>query len=100
METNQLTEGVNAYGQPDRKLFLFFTTCPWIMIEKPPKSAGKCHICNSRVQGLGAWNYFLSFPEQYPQVLRAQNSIYMKFEQKNNIQAYNCVYHLCQKFVS
>ena len=49
---------------------------------------------------LGAWNYFLSFPEQFPQVLRARNSIYMKFEQKNNIQAYRCVYHLCQKFFS
>ena len=52
------------------------------------------------MQGLGAWNYFLSFPEQFPQVLRARNSIYMKFEHKNNIQAYKSVYHLCQKFFS
>ena len=35
---------------------------------------------------LGAWNYFLSFPEQFPQVLKAGNSIYMKFEHKKNIQ--------------
>ena len=34
---------------------------------------------------LGAWNYFLSFPEQFPQVLKAGNSIYMKFEHKKNI---------------
>ena len=41
---------------------------------------------SSQVQSLGAWNYFLSFPEQFPQVLKAGNSIYMKFEHKKNIQ--------------
>ena len=40
---------------------------------------------SSQVQSLGAWNYFLSFPEQFPQVLKAGNSIYMKFEHKKNI---------------